>query len=190
MCARPRAPPPSSAMPMAGRPGGCTAGRAEATEAGARFVGSPPHRRRPVAGDPGFCAAAAAKSRVAASRIAADFQRTGTPPGEKPVFKLPLSRGHCSDGRPPRLLRSGCGGGVAQNGSMAQRNPSARKTLPCLRAALGEACGSVLLRRGRRESFASLRGFRFRLWLGRLLDFFSTFVFASHGCKCATKGRA
>jgi hypothetical protein len=46
----------------------------------------------------------------------------------------------------------------------------------------------VLLWRGRREPFASLCGFRFRLRLGRLLDFFSAFVFASHVCKCATKG--
>jgi hypothetical protein len=74
----------------------------------------------------------------------------------------------------------------AKNSPQGQKNPpsasQARRS--------GEASGSILLRRrGRCESFASLRGFWLGLWFGRLLDFFSTFVFASHGCKCATKGR-
>jgi hypothetical protein len=38
------------------------------------------------------------------------------------------------------------------------------------------------------EALATLRGLWLWLRLGRLLDFFSTFVFASHICKCATKG--
>jgi hypothetical protein len=44
-----------------------------------------------------------------------------------------------------------------------------------------------LLGRGRGKPFAPLRGFWLWLRLGRLLDFFSAFVFASHVCKCATK---
>jgi hypothetical protein len=42
--------------------------------------------------------------------------------------------------------------------------------------------------RDRGKSFAPLRGFWLWLRLGRLLDFFSAFVFASHICQCATKG--
>ncbi len=45
----------------------------------------------------------------------------------------------------------------------------------------------LLLGRGRSKSFAPLRGFGLWLRFGRLLDFFSAFVFASHTCKCATK---
>ena len=45
----------------------------------------------------------------------------------------------------------------------------------------------LLFRWRRSEALASLRGFGLGLRLGRLLDFFSTFVFASHVCKCATK---
>ena len=46
----------------------------------------------------------------------------------------------------------------------------------------------ALLWRGRGEPFASLAGLRLWFGLGRLLRFFSAFVFASHGCKCAIKG--
>jgi hypothetical protein len=52
----------------------------------------------------------------------------------------------------------------------------------------GRTAMVLLRRRGRREPFTSLSGFRFRLRLGRLLDFFPAFVFASHVCKCATTG--
>ena len=47
----------------------------------------------------------------------------------------------------------------------------------------------ALLRWGRGISFAFLAGLRLWLRFGCLLDFFSAFVFASHGCKCAIKGR-
>jgi hypothetical protein len=47
----------------------------------------------------------------------------------------------------------------------------------------------VLLGRGRGEALATLGGFGLWLRLGRLLDFFSAFIFASHVCKCATKMR-
>lgn len=47
----------------------------------------------------------------------------------------------------------------------------------------------ILLGRGRGEALATLGGFGLWLRLGRLFDFFSAFIFASHVCKCATKMR-
>ena len=46
----------------------------------------------------------------------------------------------------------------------------------------------ALFRRCRREPFTSLAGFRFWLWLGRLLDFLFAFILVSHGSKFDTKG--
>ena len=73
--------------------------------------------------------------------------------------------------------------------------PQTRRGLLSLRAPGGAACllvegagCGVLLRRSRDEPFAFAAGFRLRLGFRRFLDFFSSFVFASHGCKCATKG--
>jgi hypothetical protein len=100
-----------------------------------------------------------------------------------------LSRGSCSDGG---QNCSGQARRVARIRSKAQKgSPRAEKAFPRLkRGALERLTAMVLLRRrGRREPFASLGGFRFRLRLGRLLDFFPAFVFASHVCKCATKGQ-
>jgi len=45
-----------------------------------------------------------------------------------------------------------------------------------------------LLGRSRGESLALAAGLWFGFGLGRLLDFFFAFVFASHGDQCDTKG--
>ena len=52
-----------------------------------------------------------------------------------------------------------------------------------------EAGRALLGRGGRSEHFAFAARFNLGLWFGRLLDFFSAFIFASHVCKCATKMR-
>jgi hypothetical protein len=84
----------------------------------------------------------------------------------------------------------------SKNKSAVKLGSNAKKLSPKQGELFCAACASrrrrrvvpVLLWRGRRETFASLG--RFRLWFGfrRLLHFFSAFVFASHKCKCATKG--
>jgi hypothetical protein len=110
MCAKPSAPPPSSAIPMAGRPGGCTAGRAEPAEEGAGFACS--------------CAVTAVASNITARRIAGDFQRTGTPPGEKPGINLTLFRGDCRDVCSSELLLA------SERGRVIRIRPKAQNILP------------------------------------------------------------
>jgi len=80
---------------------------------------------------------------------------------------------------------------VAQNGSMAQRKSLGKEDAP-LSARGGSVRRAVrsYFGGGRRESFASLRGFRFRLWLGRLLDFFSNLCLCFPWMQvCHKKGR-
>jgi hypothetical protein len=74
---------------------------------------------------------------------------------------------------------------------MTQKSPPRRRAflLVNLRARQwGRAGRMSLLRRSRCEPFASAAGLWFRLGFRRLLDFLLTFVFASHGSKCDTKG--
>jgi hypothetical protein len=68
-----------------------------------------------------------------------------------------------------------------------QQDPPHREGLAALSADAPRTPLGVqrLLRGGGREDLAPRR-FLLWLWLGRLLDFFSAFVFTSHGCKCAT----
>jgi len=136
------------------------------------------------------------KSRVAASRIAADFQRTGTT--RRLVKNLSSSyrfrRGtSASDGRPPRLLRSGLRRrGCSKTGQMATKKSLGKEDAPlsARRRSVRRAVRSYFWRGDRRESFASCAGSGFRLWLGRP----SMTSFLPLSCfpwmqSCATKGR-
>ena len=89
-------------------------------------------------------------------------------------------------GRPTGRVRcSGTENGnhVARLGLVDAKRPSAdREGLLRLETRRRErAAVAALLRRGWGEDFALLARLRFGLGFGRLLNFFSAFVFASHG---------
>jgi len=82
------------------------------------------------------------------------------------------------------LLKSGGGAGFPGNKKAlsGQREPfRIRGWMRGLDAGRKNCVPRVLLGWGWREHFALLAGLRLGLRLGRLLDFFSAFIFASHG---------
>ena len=83
----------------------------------------------------------------------------------------------------PAMQANGVGSNTEKALQKQQRLPlgAERALLRLLLEARWRCDGSALLRRGRGEPFAFAARFRLGLGFGRLLDFFSAFIFASHG---------